>query len=116
MISVQEQPEPPDFSKKVRDPGSAFIHQLSYPVKWKNREYWRRSLHDLHTAYHGICAYSAHWIPCVTGAATVDHFIPKSIAPQFAYEWKNYRLASSKMNSRKGDYQDVLDPFGLQPN
>ena len=116
MIPVQEQPESPDFSKMVREPGAAFIRQLSYPLNWKNRKYWLKALPDLHVVYHGICAYSAHWIPCITSVATVDHFIPKSIAPQLAYEWKNFRLCSPKFNSRKGEYQDVLDPFRLQPD
>ena len=30
------------------------------------------------------------------------------------YEWSNYRLACAAMNSYKGEYGDVLDPFELQ--
>lgn len=30
-----------------------------------------------------------------------------------AYEWSNYRLASTTMNSRKRDYSTVLDPFTI---
>jgi hypothetical protein len=36
--------------------------------------------------------------------------------PNLAYEWANFRLASSKLNSRKGSYRDVLDPFTLADN
>ncbi|WP_428265645.1 hypothetical protein [Haliangium sp.] len=37
--------------------------------------------------------------------------MPKSSASEKAYEWSNYRLACSRMNSRKGTFDDVLDPF-----
>lgn len=116
MIPVRRQLEPADFSRRVREPGTAFLRRASHPTTWKNREYWRHILPDLHGAYGGICAYSAHWIPLDTGTATVDHFIPRSVRPDLAYEWTNYRLSSLLMNARKGYHQDVLDPFELQPD
>lgn len=116
MIPVKEQPEPVDFSRKVKNRGTAFLQKVAHPTEWKNREYWRDALHDLYQAYAGICAYSAHWIQPDQGAATVDHFIPKSVNHQLAYDWHNYRLASRTMNIRKGNHQDVLDPFRLKPN
>ena len=64
-------------------------------------------------AYCRICAYSCfrlYW----TGGATVDHMVPISRAPELAYEWCNYRLSCSVMNSRKRDFEDVLDPFKVQ--
>lgn len=45
---------------------------------------------------------------------SVDHFIAKSALAGLAYEWSNYRLACSVMNSRKRDFDDVLDPFELE--
>jgi hypothetical protein len=49
--------------------------------------------------------------------ATVDHFIPKSIAAaKTAYERNNYRLASSIMNNHKGNSAAILDPFTIQPD
>lgn len=116
MIPIQEQPEPSDFSNNVRRPGAAFLKEVARPTKWDKKEYWQKALPDLYQAFVGICVYSAHWIPRDTGVATVDHFIPKSIAPQLAYEWSNFRLASLKMNSRKGNFQDVIDPFKVEPN
>lgn len=62
--------------------------------------------------YSGICAYSCFDIDPVTGAASVDHFVPKSLDWRLVYEWSNYRLASARMNSRKRDFTDVVDPFG----
>jgi hypothetical protein len=116
VIPVQEQLEPSDFSKSVRKPGAAFLQEVARPTNWYKKEYWQRALPALYQAYIGICAYSAHWIPNDTGVATVDHFVPKSTTPRLAYEWSNFRLASLKMNSRKGNHQDVLAPFKLKPN
>jgi hypothetical protein len=116
LIPIQAQPEPPDFSKKVREPGQVFLHDFPHPTKWKKKEYWQRALPDLYRMYNGICAYCAEWIPPTTGDPTVDHFIPKSVQPQLAYEWSNYRLASLRFNGRKKEYRDVLDPFTLEPD
>jgi hypothetical protein len=114
VIRVAIQPEPPDFNVKVRIPGKSFLRANPNPATWE--EHWRKCLEDLHKSYGGICAYSAHWIPRCEGVATVDHFIPKSkkiVGPKKAYEWDNFRLASLRMNARKGDYEDVLDPFTI---
>jgi len=116
MIPVIPKPEPSTFDQQVRQPGSAFLSKVARPTtkEWSNHRYWGRSLQDLWTSYDGICAYCCCWIPRDTGIATVDHFLPKSEDPTLAYEWENFRLASLKMNSRKGTYTDVLDPFSVQ--
>lgn len=114
MIPVQQQSEPTDFDSKVRLKGKAFLKKVPQPQAWSNREYWRESLKDLHEAYNKVCAYSAQWIPWIEGSPTVDHFIPKSVKPELAYEWNNFRLSCLKMNARKQDFQDVLDPFQIQ--
>jgi hypothetical protein len=114
MIPVQLKPEPSDFNTKVRLKGLAFLEKEPNPKKWKNRDYWTKSIIDLRHSYSSICAYSSTWIPEVQGTPTVDHFEPKSIAPGKAYEWSNFRLSCHLLNTRKGDYQDVLDPFDIQ--
>ena len=53
----------------------------------------------------------AYWIPPVTGGRSVEHFAPKKKHRDFAYEWDNHRLVCSVMNSRKRDFEDVLDPL-----
>jgi len=45
---------------------------------------------------------------------TVDHFLPKTVHPQLAYEWSNFRLASGRVNSSKGNLIGILDPFHIQ--
>ena len=114
MIPITPQPEPPDFDSQVRSLGEDFLRVDPHPESWKGREYWRKCIPALRTAYGAVCAYCAHWIPCDTGTSTVDHFIPKSEDPDQAYEWDNFRLASLRMNARKGISRDVLDPFSLE--
>ena len=50
----------------------------------------------------------------MTGNPNVEHFAPKSLHPNLAYEWSNYRLVCGLMNIRKSNLEDVLDPFTLQ--
>jgi hypothetical protein len=116
VIPVAEQPEPPDFDTKVRIPGRAFLTVTSAPTteEFGKKNYWKEIIFDLWDAYYGICAYSCHWIPRTTGARSVEHFLPKSLRPDLAYEWSNYRLVCSRLNSRKGNFQDVVDPFYIQ--
>lgn len=115
MIPVQPQPEPPDFDTKVRQKGQHYLASQSYSLVSTTElpPYWRDCLDDLHAAYHGVCAYLAIYMERIIGGASVDHFVAKSKRIELAYEWNNYRLACSVMNSRKRDYEDVLDPFEI---
>lgn len=72
---------------------------------------WRSAIPELRLQYKDTCAYLGVRI---YGDATVDHFNPISKYPSQAYEWSNFRLSSSLVNSFKDD-QDVLDPFLVQP-
>ncbi|HEX7602420.1 MAG TPA: hypothetical protein VF316_12480 [Polyangiaceae bacterium] len=112
-------PEPAYFDAKVREPGVRWLREHGLPTsgaappKTEMSPYWRACLDDLHTAYGGVCAYVCVYIEKVTGARSADHFVAKSSAIDQAYEWTNYRLACSAMNSRKREFDDVLDPFVL---
>lgn len=44
----------------------------------------------------------------------MDHFAPCSRTWHRVYEWNNYRLACSRLNARKRDFTDLLDPFEVQ--
>jgi hypothetical protein len=135
MIHVTPAPEPASFDRKVRRPGLSAIAELvgepltvrrSGPRRKKIAErredipaacfptYWTEALQDLLAAYHRVCAYVCVYIERVTGASSVDHMIPKSSSWDKVYEWSNYRLVCSLMNSRKLEAQDALDPFEVQ--
>ena len=114
MIHVNEQPEPASFDTKVRQKGLKYLadHGIDsskpLPPKSVISTCWRDCLNELYTLYNGTCAYLAVHFERVTGAGSVDHFIAKSPMPSRAYDWANYRLACSKMNSCKREYDDVL--------
>jgi hypothetical protein len=110
MIPIIPKPEPASFDGKVRTPGRAFLATNPNPKYNEWKSYWTKALDDLRTAYEGICAYSATWIPHSVGSHSVDHFISKDTSPLLAYEWTNFRYASGRFNGRKGN-RIVLDPF-----
>ncbi|HEV2498435.1 MAG TPA: hypothetical protein VGY31_02495 [Terriglobia bacterium] len=116
MIPIVQQPEPATFTAKVRIPGKAFLKKKPNPTsedfKKAKAQYWNRSLDDLTKAYKNICAYCCFYLPL---EGSVDHFKPKTKHPTLAYEWSNFRLAHSKINSYKGNSETVLDPFNIQP-
>lgn len=135
MIRVHPAPEPTDFDEKVRQPGLSAMAELvgEEPLRKRpgpkrkklaeRREdirpdafppYWTHALDNLLDAYQRICAYVCIYIEKVTGGASIDHLIPKSRAWDHVYEWSNYRIACSLMNTRKGVACEVLDPFEIQ--
>jgi hypothetical protein len=113
LIPVVLQAEPPQFEAKVRAPGRSFLARVPAPTskQFKGKDFWKLALPDLKTAYSSICAYSCVWMP---SNCSVDHFQPKSVRPDLAYEWSNYRLAHDKINCNKGNSTAVLDPFFIQ--
>ena len=134
MIRVTPAKEPEDFDEKVRVPGNAALRELigespdrprpgpkRKPVAQRVGDippkdlppFWRQSLGELRSAYRGVCAYLGMKIHPATGAATVDHFKPKSKYQHLAYEWLNFRLATQQVNTYKGEAQ-VLDPFEIE--
>ena len=134
MIRVESAPEPVDFDSKVRQPGLRAIAEMTGTPALPRRRgrpreviaaspdeipadkfpaYWTEALPELLEGYSRVCAYMSFYIERVTGAASVDHMLPKSVDWREIYEWHNYRLACSLMNSRKNAYRDVLDPFEI---
>ena len=131
LIPIEPAPEPPEFDRTVRQPGSRAIAELvgEAPQRHAGRPfhqvadsrdaipaasfppYWREALDDLQAAYGRVCAYLCVRI---STAPTVDHYVAKSRRWDLVYEWSNYRLACAAMNSYKGEHGDVLDPFELQ--
>ena len=135
MIPIELAPEPSDFDEKVRQKGLNAINELIGQPTTKVRRgrrrkkiadskseippdkfppFWRDALDDMLRSYHRICAYMCVYIEKGTGAASIDHVIPKSKNWEQIYEWNNYRLASSIMNSRKAAIEDILDPVDIK--
>jgi len=120
MIHVNAQAEPTRFDAEVRQKGIAYLRRkdiaLDKPVPARTtiEPYWRNCLDDLYSSYQGTCAYLAVFFERVTGGGSVDHFVAKSKRADLAYEWSNYRLACTTMNSRKRKYEGVLDPFDIE--
>jgi len=113
MIPIVMQPEPANFNNSIRQPGNSFLTSCPSPKKkdWKRHMFWQKCQKDLYQAYRGICAYTCEYMPQMTAKGSVDHFLPKSIYPNLAYEWSNYRLTSQKVNSYKSDNIGLTDPF-----
>lgn len=137
MIRVEPQPEPPTFDHEVRQPGTALVQELTgdpdaprrpgpkrraiaatvagIPPKYFRKDhFWTRCLPDLQVCYGRTCAYLGMQIHPATGASSVDHFRPVEKRPDLAFEWTNYRLATTAVNGRKGSHEDVLDPFQIE--
>ncbi len=134
MVRVQPTDEPGTFDATVRQPGlRALAEMVGEPSgrtvgrKFKKiaatrdeipagafPPYWREAIDDLLSSYKRLCAYLCLYIPRGTGAPSVDHMLAKSTKWDRVYEWNNYRLACSLMNSRKGAAAEVLDPFEIE--
>ena len=122
MIPVTPQPEPIDFDARVRTPGLKWLRDhgidpgLPLPDPKQLPACWRNVQIDLWRAYAGVCAYLCIYVEWPSGASSTDHFIVKSRLASQAYEWSNYRLSCLGMNRNKGNFDEILDPFDIQPN
>ena len=113
MIPVEQKAEPTDFDRNVRKRGTAFLSTCPRPTSknWPKHDYWKMASDDLYRLYRGVCAYTGEWFSRTTTSASVDHFYPKSVHPNLAYEWTNYRLTTQKANGNKADHMGIVDPF-----
>jgi uncharacterized protein (TIGR02646 family) len=120
MIRVAPKPEASDFDSRVRQPGLTFLDEkgimegMEAPENFDWKNLWSHALEDLFDDYQEICAYTCFRMEYSLGGVTVDHFLPKKLYPRKAYDWDNYRLAAHRINSRKGNHEDVIDPFRVQ--
>lgn len=134
MIPVAPAVAPDDFDLRVRQRGLDAIAELVGEPPLRARTgpkrkkvassraeippqafppFWRDVLPEMLASYRRVCAYLALYIEHATGSPSVDHVVPKSKAWDQVYEWSNYRLACSLINSRKNDLDLALDPFGI---
>ena len=115
MIRVSRQRSPLGFATLVSGPGRKYLKSIPAGAKviWKGHDYWNRMRTRLYYAYGRVCAYSS--FPLNPMAYEVEHYRPKEKYPQLAYDWRNYRLATSGINRRKG-VRTVVDPFRVKPD
>jgi len=117
MMRVDSVPAPPKFKEHVAAKGRKWLK--AHPSSCRLPDYWNTVKLDgdelckdaLCRLYHGICAYSLFRI-LPKDDFQVDHFLPKSKNRVLAYDWENFRLASSKRNGLKGE-RVVADPFRI---
>jgi hypothetical protein len=117
MIGVKPRSEPTspgfDFNSSVQVPGNAWLAANPKAPATEMPTLWRAAMPSLSLSYKRVCAYFCCFVMPATGGGSTDHFVPKSKAKNRAYEWDNYRFACTRMNARKRDASDVLDPLGL---
>lgn len=121
LIPVTLPPAPPPYISKVKEPGEVFLRANPVPTSkdWSRHNYWRFIHSYLYKRLGGICVYCASWTPRHnesfegTDSTSIDHFVPKSINPQRAYDWNNFRLCRARLNNLKGEHTDVLDPCAM---
>jgi uncharacterized protein (TIGR02646 family) len=120
VIRIQRLTPPTRYASKVRDKGGRFLNRIPRPSAqdFRKHSYWREVHKDLYIGYGGICAYCASWTPRKQSPGvdhtSIDHFIPKSVEPNLAYEWDNFRLCRSRLNQNKDDNTDVIDPLQVE--
>lgn len=119
MIPLARHNEPEYFDRDVRQKGLAFLRRerirlnAAAPSGTRFPAYWSACKGDLYLLYGGYCAYTCLHIHGATGAHTVEHIKPKRLFPALAYEWSNYCLACARINSKKGEQVDLLNPFDV---
>ncbi|MDT3268631.1 hypothetical protein QNL75_26610 [Pseudomonas amygdali pv. morsprunorum] len=133
MIRLTLAKEPTEFDDQVRKPGLRALDEMvgnpvaraagkKFKVVAARKEdikgsdfpaYWTEALPELLKSYGRLCAYTSFYIHKVTGSPSVDHSVAKTKDWRYAYEWTNYRLICSLMNSRKG-VKNLLDPIAIQ--
>lgn len=121
MIRVAPISPTPSYENDVRIPGEAYLAINPYPSReeFNRHDFWREIHDEMYTAYGGICMYSASWTPRTPQGASlqqssIDHFLPKSVVPERAYEWLNFRLCRTDINANKGRELRIPDPFAIQ--
>lgn len=104
-----KQPQQPERFKKIEQTGAIW---LANNPKGKIPNKWYRYRLTLGKSSDWLCAYSAIY----TREGTVDHFISQDEDRYKAYDWTNYRYASSLVNSSKQNVpsSSIINPFDVQ--
>ncbi|KJV07030.1 hypothetical protein VZ95_20340, partial [Elstera litoralis] len=125
MIPLILADEPHWFDAGVRQKGRAHLAtveaQRTEPLQSKHfQAFWARYTREIHAIYSGICAFTGLYIDfdekIEDQKVSIDHFRPKVKYKSLAYEWANYRLCMKKINQRKGDSEEIIDPISIPDN
>jgi hypothetical protein len=114
MLRIELVNEPPQFNLEVRRKGLKWMANRGLdlnkelPEGTKLPDYWKACSAQLRMAFEGRCCYSGSYMR-QSEIIPVEHAIAKSLRPDLAYEWANYRYASQRINGRKG-VKIILDP------
>jgi hypothetical protein len=110
MIPVQTVREPEDFDVKVRAKGNRWLAKNPRTRK-RPPSYWSDFTPILAKGFGNLCGYAAMYVP---NGGTVDHYLSFKNRPDLAYEWTNYRFASTDWNSiKKNADEQILDPYEI---
>ena len=106
MIHFVRVPEPQAFRDQAAVPG---MRWLTEHPEGRPPPLWRDFREHLADGFRNLCAYSAMYEP----VGTVDHWVSIHEDRSRAYDWTNYRFASSWMNACKSGAMssELLDPF-----
>jgi hypothetical protein len=91
MMPFNPPPEPPDFDKKVRQTGNAWLAKNPNPKKG-TRDYWSPFKSYLADGFNNLCGYSVMYEP----VGTVDHYRSRENYRNLAYEWSNLGITVPK--------------------
>lgn len=105
MKRIPLAPEPTDYRQRIET--ALRMSKAEMPPLW------RAFIPEMMSAYNELCAYSNMRI-FPTDIPTIDHFLPRSLRPDLAYCWSNYRLCKPLINSVKNDKLGILDPFEVK--
>ena len=110
MIRFERVPEPADFDKRARVPGTAWLS--ANPTKKRAQGFLDPLQGNAGRWLSDLCAYSAMH----DAVGTVDHFVSVNEDRSKAYEWENYRYCAAWINSSKRNVPagDLLDPHEIE--
>lgn len=99
--------EPPDFDKKCRQAGAAWL--LANPTAKRPKGLWTKFNGNLRKGFSSRCGFQGIFL----SSGTVDHFESWSKNKALAYEWSNFRFVEGWLNSSKNGKptENIMDPF-----
>jgi hypothetical protein len=123
MIKLTKGPSPDILVRLAATWTQALLDRIAKGEKPTDAEKSRYRHPDIKTALtietHAKCAYCESKVRHITHG-DIDHIVPKSTAPEKAFEWTNLTLACDLCNENKsdhfGNHEDLVDPYAIHPS